>query len=652
MEQINVSIQRPVLSEPKFEELFSKPDVKTNSLIDSVRKVCSRCTCSSKCAKSFMMETFPFVRIMRKYNLKNDLISDIISGLTVGVMNLPQGMAYGLLASLTPVHGLYTSFFPVLVYFFFGSSKHVAMGTWAVTSLMIASALVEHVENSSTIVTANGTNGSSIEIQSDKEAVMMLKVSLATALTFCVGIFQTYRDFFERISTINWATVITSLICIIVLHIISNYVNPSEKFKKISKVPVPIELIVVIFGTVASYFIQLEKEFGVHVVGDIPRGLPAPSVSQLVHIPDVIEDAVIIAIVVYAVSISMAKILAEKHNYSIDPNQELIANAFCNIISSFFSSFVCAASLSRSLVQERVGGKTQVAALVSCLLVLVVLLALGPLFYALPQCVLSAIIIVALKGMFMQALQLKSLWSISKIDFTIWLVTFLGTVVLNVDLGLGVGFVSVIMSIIFRNQIQTSTILGNIPGTELYRDVRLQKQAKEIPGVKIFHFPQSLYFVNAETFRSSIYEDTKSPKSIKSAKLKEKHAYDNTQMAELIVDPPVKVNGKANGMQTSVYVEPSSYTSFRVIIIDCSAWSFIDPKGIKTLISIIREYQDAEVEIWLASCSSNVQDMFEKMSFYKTLGRDKVFATIHDAVIHWKCRNARRESKVESVTKL
>ncbi|KAK3583256.1 hypothetical protein CHS0354_011141 [Potamilus streckersoni] len=113
-----------------------------------------------------------------------------------------------------------------------------------------------------------------------------------------------------------------------------------------------------------------------------------------------------------------------------------------------------------------------------------------------------------------------------------------------------------------------------------------------------------------------------------------------------------KINGQVNGVQTSVYVEPSSNASFRVIVIDCSAWSFIDPKGIKTLTSIIREYQDAEVEIWLASCSGDVQEMFEKMSFYKTLGRDKIFATIHDAVIHWKCRNTRRESKAESVTKL
>ncbi|KAK3583258.1 hypothetical protein CHS0354_011143 [Potamilus streckersoni] len=87
---------------------------------------------------------------------------------------------------------------------------------------------------------------------------------------------------------------------------------------------------------------------------------------------------------------------------------------------------------------------------------------------------------------------------------------------------------------------QASTILGNLPGTELYRDVRSQKQAREIPGVKIVHFPQSLYFVNAETFRSSIYQDTKSPKSIKSAKLKEKHAYENTHMAQIMVDPPEK----------------------------------------------------------------------------------------------------------------
>ncbi|KAH3838367.1 hypothetical protein DPMN_111776 [Dreissena polymorpha] len=175
----------------------------------------------------------------------------------------------------------------------------------------------------------------------------------------------------------------------------------------------------VVAGTLASYYGFFYDNYGVKVVGYIPKGLPSPSVPTFSGLDKYITDIPIIAIIYFAQTVSLAAMLAKKNKYSIDSNQELIAYGAGNIFGSFFSCYPFAASVSRSSVQDSAGGRTQIASVFSATMVLVVILWLGPLFEALPNCVLSAIIVVALRSLILQVLELPKVWRTSKYDFWI-----------------------------------------------------------------------------------------------------------------------------------------------------------------------------------------------------------------------------------------
>jgi high affinity sulfate transporter 1 len=488
---------------------------------------------------------------MREYDLKTDLPSDLISGTMVGIMNIPQGMAYALLAGVAPVYGLYVSFFPVLLYFFFGTSRHIALGTFAVMSLMVAKVVdsvdcthpdFRHIDTTvspdimgfSLIHTdgynSTGLSDSTTEAQVNeaknigqfwKEYEENCKIGVAAGLTLMAGAIQlglgilqlgfvsiylsepltrafttgaavhvftsqvgtvlglklqrfsgpgklvfTYIEIFRNIASTNLTSFLMTVICIVIIFIVKEFINPKVKAK--IRIPIPIELFVVIISTVIAYYGKFHEKFQLTVVGHIPTGLRPPSVPPVEHMSNMAGDAFAVAIVGFAISVAQAKLFAKKYDYMIIDNQELLALGIVNLVSSFFNCFTSAASLSRSLVQEDSGGKTQVAGLVSCLLVLIAILLLGPLFKTLPSCTLAAIIIVALKGMFLQLADLRKLWFISKIDWAVWVVTFLATVLLDVALGLLVGVSFSLLTVIARTQ---RSVL--VPNSVSYRKLPL-----------------------------------------------------------------------------------------------------------------------------------------------------------------------------------
>ncbi|XP_052780463.1 prestin-like isoform X2 [Mya arenaria] len=717
-----ILVDRSAFSQKNFDENFEAGQRPSPTVRQVVRKKLSKCMCSGDCIKQFFLGLFPFIHIMKNYNIRENITGDIVSGLTVGIMHIPQGMAYGMLTTLPPVYGLYMSFFPVLLYFLFGSSKHVSMGTFAVACLMVGSAVtkgynsVPHVARVAHL-TVNDTNGSASGIESEEGAMSQdeldIRLQFAMSVTFMVGVVQllmgvfrlgfitvylsdplisgfttgaachvftsqikhifaiktaryagafkliyTYKEFFMRLGDTNYVTVIISVICIAILYSVSRFINQNPKLKPKMFMPVPIELIVVVLGTVISYAIKLETAHNVPVVSDIPTGLPVPNLAPFSRLSSVISDAIALAIVIFAISISMGKLLAKKHDYEVDANQELVAYGISTIVSSFLSSCAPSASLSRSLVQERVGGKTQVAGLVSCVLLLVVLLAIGPYFRTLPNCVLASIIINALRGMFLQVLDLKKLWSVSLIDFFVWIVAFLATVVLDVDLGLGVAVIFNILTVVCRSQQPYATMLGQLPGTDIYRDMNIYVKAKELPGVKIFRFEHSLFFVNTEHFRTMLYKRTINPRVLKIAQKKRqsKLAKANKRKEKEDKDPEVAIGeslpdqalpldtfdmelqATKNEMTISVVDHTVKETppdvDFHTIILDCSPWSFVDSMGVKVLTAIISEYKAVGVQVMLANCKGGIREMFVKTRFYDTLESSSIYVSLHDAVQH------------------
>ncbi|XP_067683915.1 prestin-like isoform X1 [Haliotis asinina] len=712
-------VERPIYNQVEFDKGFESGKRPVTLPHTWAKKKVNKFSCSGKCVGKFITSLFPFLSILRGYSIRHDLVADIIAGLTVGIMHIPQGMAYGQLSTLPPVFGLYVSFFPVFIYFFFGTSKHISIGTFAVVSLMVGSVVDKAMTSkgftsdqleaaskteattlapmlfnmsSGNVTFGNGTNGTNTGGDTEMDALILsTKLKIAMAVTFGIGCIQllmglcrlgfvtvylsdplvsgfttgaachvftsqikhifgvqmgryygplklvwSYRDFFMNIPQTNAVTLIASIICILMLAVVKECINNNPKVKPKLKMPVPIELIVVVLGTVISQFAYLNTNFGVQIVGDIPVGIPPPKAQQFEFLPDVVSDAVAVGIVAFAISVSMAKILAKKHDYEVDSNQELLAYGIVNIFSSFFSSFCASASLSRSLVQEGVGGRTQVAGLFSSALLLIVLLLVGPYFASLPNCVLAAIIIVALKGMFKQFLELKRLWKISVVDFMVWLVTWFATVLLDVDLGLGVGVGFALLTVIVRSQRPYACLMGHVPGTDLYRDIKAYKAATEISGIKIYRFDSALFFANTEHFKQTVYKLAADPKVLKknikkAKKLQRKQADSETQIVKETTNNSTDVHLRISSENVSE--SPMRGSEVHTVIIDCSTMSYVDSVGVKVMGQVINELKDVNVSVLLAHCKVDVREMFEKTGFFKTNDKEQVFVTVHDAVL-------------------
>ncbi|ESO89479.1 hypothetical protein LOTGIDRAFT_192974, partial [Lottia gigantea] len=513
-------------------------------------------TCTPAKRKKCCFSMFPVVKIMKRYKWRTDLPNDIIAGLTVGIMQLPQGMAYAMLADLPPVVGLYMSFFPPLIYFLFGTSKQISLGTVAVVSLMTGG-----VVSKMTTAWKAGGGGADADDEGYSLEEAQFRIAIASSVGFVAGLIQvalgicrvgfvttymsdslvsgfttgaavhvftsqvkyalgikiprfgglfqiinTYIAIIKNIVHTNIPELVITLICIVILYLVKVQIN--QRFKAKLKIPVPIELVVVILGTVASHFGNFHEIYNIRVVGYIPRGLPVPAVPKFDHVNDYGVDCLIIAIVGFAQSVSLAALMAKKHHYDIDSNKEFMAYGLGSFFGSFFSCYPIAASVSRSSVQDSAGGRTQVASIFSACLVLIVILFLAPLFEALPNCVLSAIIIVALRSLFLQLLDLPKLFAVSPFDVAIWLVTFLCVVVLHVDYGLGIGIVFSFFTVVIRTQMASAKVLEKVSDVEVLQTSSTYEKSEKISGVSVIGFNSPLYYANAELFVKNVYRIT------------------------------------------------------------------------------------------------------------------------------------------------
>ncbi|XP_025107910.1 solute carrier family 26 member 10-like isoform X2 [Pomacea canaliculata] len=696
-----------------------------NSILkQSLRKMketCQSCACSWTCARTYLRRFFPFVSILNGYSALYDLPCDLIAGLTVGIMHIPQGMAYAMLARLPPVYGLYTSFYPVLLYFFFGTSRHISVGTFAVVSLMIGAVVDEGqmawggqrqqqppplsaaLNVSSSLYNSNvsrsdlpgvgvgSAGGQPLAFDGGKSELEAIKVSYAMSATFAVGVLQIflgmvrlgflttflsdplisgfttgaavhvmssqlhsifgipvgqysgafkliygYRDFFGNLDQINYVTLTASVSAMLVLVLIRDGINNNKKHFPCMRVPIPIELLVIIGAALLSYYLHLHEAFNVEVIGHIPRGLPSVDLTVLRFLPNVMGKSLAICLTAFALSFAIAKILADKHDYVVDPNQELFAHGMTNIVGSLCSSYCSSASLSRSVVQEEVGAKTQIASLISAVLILFVLLVIGPLFKPLPNCILAAIIVVSLKKLFLQFSELRRLWKVSKLDFTVWIVVFLSTVLFDVDLGLLIGLIYNLVPILLRTQRPYVCTMGHIRGTEVYADVRVHREAQEIAGIKIFRFEAPLYFGNVDHFRRSLAAETGlDPKELKIV-------HKVIKETDLSLHHEQVCLGSTQGVTKSCCDDhknlrdlrtPSPSSGIYAIVIDGSTFQYIDSVTARVLREVIKEYEAVGIGVFLGECKPAVRAMLEKSGFYVHVERRNVCATIHHAVV-------------------
>lgn len=637
------------------------------------------------CEPSSCKRVIPIVSWLPNYPFRKYIVGDVISGLTTAIVRIPQGLAYGLLAGLLPINGLYTGFFSPLVYTIFGTSRHISVGVFSIVSLMLGAALdkfnaentyvvgttqsptaVTSVSNGVTVSPVSSTTSSVLSSSSNatlqslvgelsedemRNQVVICSLSILIGINLLVlgifrlgiiamflsepvvsgfttaaaiyvvtaqmkyvtgiplvgstgvfGLIKSWIELFSRLNEINWPSIIVSVICLAILIPIK-YVNRTYK-AKMRNLPIPVELLVVIIGTLVSGLTGYGKQNVFLIVGKVPRGMPSPVLPDVALWPKLIGDAISISIIIFAVAVSLGKIFAKKHGYSIDPNQELLALGFCQITAGFLRGHSGGGALARSSVQESSGGNTQVASLVSCSVLLLVLLVIGPLFEHLPKASLACIILANLHGLLTQFDGLPGLWRIDKYDFGVWIITFLAVMTCGIDTGLAIGVIFSLICGVLRTSGAKLSFVGEMVGSSEYGDVDMFKGAVEIPGIKIVRLTHSPTYAN----KSVLQQLTPGAVSGREKLVKDVDVENVNHSDAISLD---LINSHDQCQTTSV-------------IIDCSPWSVIDIVGLSTLKSAIQDLENAGITVYLASVEDSI---YRKLERYGIIGDDKIIPT-------------------------
>ncbi|VTJ60589.1 Hypothetical predicted protein [Marmota monax] len=359
----------------------------------------------------------------------------------------------------------------------------------------------------------------------------------------------------------------------------------------------------VLLASVLCFTSSLDTKYNVQIVGLLPEGFPQPLLPSLAELPRILADSLPIALVTFAVSASLASMYADKYSYTIDPNQELLAHGVSNLISSFFSCFPNSASLATTSLLVDAGGNTQLAGLFSCIVVLLVLLWLGPFFYYLPKAVLACINISSMRQMFFQMQELPQLWHISRMDFAVWIVTWVAVVTLNVDLGLAVGVIFSMMTVVCRTQRVQCLALGLAEGTELYRPLRESHRLLQVPGLCILRYPTPLYFGTRGNFR----------------RILEWH---------LGLGEGGKASPKPGNLPDTV-AEP-----VRVVVLDFSGVTFADAAGAREVAQLASRCRDVGIHLLLAQCNASVLETLARAGVLDRVTPQQLFVSVQDAAAH------------------
>uniref|UniRef100_A0AAQ4RBM5 Solute carrier family 26 member 6, like 1 n=1 Tax=Gasterosteus aculeatus aculeatus TaxID=481459 RepID=A0AAQ4RBM5_GASAC len=739
-------MEREVLDEQRLEEVTQrKTHSDTHPSLTETLKDSLRCTAPK--LKRSVLSCLPVLYWLPKYSIWDYGMPDLISGISVGIMHLPQGtktlMSHSYPQYKNKSQILSQSFLIPLIYFFFGTSRHISIGTFTVLSIMVGG-VTERLAPDTDFLITNGTNNTA---EVDITARDLYRVQVAAATTVLGGLIQvvlglvkfgfvgtylsepmvrayttaaaahavvaqlkhifgvspgrssgafslvyTLRDVCLLLPHTHLPTLCVSAVSMVFLisaKELNSFLSPRLP------VPIPMELITIVAGTLISTYTYLNRNFTISVVGEIPNGLSYPSVPDTSIFKKVIGDAFALAMVGYAISISLGKTFALKHGYNVDSNQELVALGLSNAVGGFFQCFSVCSSMSRSLIQETTGGKTQMAGVASALIVLVTILKLGPLFQELPTAVLAVIVLVNLKGMFKQYSDIVTLWKRSKIDLVVWLVTWVSTMLLNLDLGLAASIIFALMTVIFRTQMPTYSVLGNVPGTELYVDMETHREAREIPGVTIFRSSATVYFANADLYLEALKEKSgldiskmiiyKKRQEAKQRRREKRAERREKRQAKKEVEPPSgaqvfsveEEQGRAE-RENGTYLkggEPDSTSlgwmselqdgdtttlgsssedtlsrdlervslgslgkwtwDIHSIIIDLSTANFIDTVAIKTMKNIFQDFSKIDVDVYLAGCQSCVVEQLELGDFFsESVTKRHLFASVHDAALY------------------
>ncbi|WP_027964404.1 SulP family inorganic anion transporter [Halalkalibacillus halophilus] len=460
-----------------------------------------------------MKDYFPSVEWLKRYN-KMDFKGDMIAGIIVAIMLIPQAMAYAMLAGLPPVIGLYASTIPLVIYALLGSSRQLAVGPVAMVSLLVYSGVSTLAEPGSdqfvsyalllTLMVGviqlvlglfklgflvNFVSHAVISGFTSAAAIIIglsqLKNLLGIELPSKGNVVVLLSEAAMKITEIHIATLVLGLLSIGILIVFKKFVP---------KIPGP--LVVVVVTSLAVYFLNLESQ-GVSIVGEVPSGVPAFSLPAFSweSIQALLPVALTIAFVGFMESVAVAKAIAAKEGYKVNSNQELNGLGAANIVGSFFSAYPVTGGFSRSAVNYQAGARTGMATIFTAVLIVLTLLFFTEWFYYLPQAALAAIIMVAVYGL-IDVKEAVHLFKVKRIDGWTLTVTFFATLLTTIETGIIVGVVFSLVVFIWRSAYPHVAELGYVEEEGVYRNIKRYPHAKTYPNRIIFRVDAALYFAN------------------------------------------------------------------------------------------------------------------------------------------------------------
>jgi SulP family sulfate permease len=564
----------------------------------------------------------PFLDWLIHYR-RADLVGDLLAGVIVTIMLVPQGMAYALLAGLPPQVGLYASIAPLIIYGLLGTSRTLAVGPVAIVSLLVISGVSPLAEPGSTQyvqlaltlallvgliqavmglvrlgflvnflshpVLSGFTSAAAIVI-----GVSQVKHLLGVSIPQTEQLYELLLYLAQRLDQSNPVTVGIGLGSMaILLYFKYRLGGLLKRWGLPDRLVVPLTrsapLVVVLLGTGLVWALSLQAQANVKIVAEVPAGLPGLTLPtfELGLWQLLLPTALAISFVGYMESISVAKSLASKRRQKVDANQELIALGAANLGATLSGGYPVTGGFSRSVVNFTAGANTGLASLITAALIALTVIFLTPLFYYLPQAVLAAIIIVAVLGLIDLA-TLKHVWHYNKADAASLIVTFLAVLALGVEVGIGVGVVVTILLFLWRTSRPHVAVVGRLAQSETYRNI-LRYHVKTCPHVIAMRVDESLYFANTK-----FLEDT---------------------ILGIIAERP----------------------EVKHLVLIGIAVNFIDASALETLESLAEELRNAGVEFHLAEIKGPVMDRLKAIGFVDKIGRDHIHLSTHDAMTTLNC---------------
>ncbi len=553
---------------------------------------------------------------MRHYQ-KSWLSGDVVAGVIVTVMLIPQSLAYALLAGLPPEVGLYASILPIIAYAFLGSSMTLAVGPVAVASLMTASALqplaatgsADYVAMAMLLSLLSGAmllvfgalrlgflahflshpvisgfiSGSAILI-----AVGQLKHLLGVQAGGA-SVFNTLIQLVQGIPHTNGVTLGLGAGSVLFLVMARRYLAPllvragvSTQLADIASKLAPMLAVIVSTALVALW--RWDETAGVSIVGVVPQGLPTLGLPHLSAsaIGQLWLPALLISLVGFVESVSVAQSLALKRQQRINPNRELLGLGAANVASALSGGFPVTGGFARSVVNFAAGANTPLAGVISAVLMGAVIAAMTGLFHYLPHAVLAATIVVAVVSL-IDVQTLREAWRYDKADAMSLLATAVGVIVFGVEVGILTGVALSLGTLVWRSSHPHIAVVGRIPGTEHFRNVARHPVAVE-PGLIAVRVDESLYFANADVLQDTV--------------------------------------------ESLVAAQPEA----RSVLLVCSAVNQIDATALGVLTNLERSLSQRGLALLLAEVKGPVLDRLQSTVFGQRM-QGRVFLSTHDAFV-------------------